>query len=231
MAYPLCPPLFCVPTMTLSRTDLAELAVFAAVARHRSFKQGRPRGSGSPPRPWVMPSRAGGRLAVRLLNRSTGPWCRPAKRANGCAGPGGQPLGQLEAALAELTRHAGEPVGRLGLCPRAAIREVLAPVLIDYLVSYPHAGWRWRNWAMPASSRDGYDAALFYGDLLPLEMIPVPLGQQQHSAVGSPRLSGAAWHPATPSDLRQHDCIGYRLTPHHHYRWAFAAEGSCWRSK
>ncbi len=32
MAYPLCPPLFCVPTMTLSRTDLAELAVFAAVA-------------------------------------------------------------------------------------------------------------------------------------------------------------------------------------------------------
>jgi len=39
MAYPLCPPLFCVPTMILSRTDLAELAVFAAVARHRSFSK------------------------------------------------------------------------------------------------------------------------------------------------------------------------------------------------
>lgn len=54
----------------------------------------------------------------------------------------------------------------------------------------------------------------------------MPLGPlQRYLVVGSPDYLARRGIPRHPSDLRQHDCIGYRLTPHHHYRWAFAADG------
>ncbi len=227
MAYPLCPPLFCVPTMTLSRTDLAELAVFAAVARHRSFSKAALELGVSASALSHALKGLESRLAVRLLNRSTRAVV-PTEAGERLLAQVLPTLGQLEAALAELTRHAGEPVGKLRLCaPRAAIQEVLAPVLIDYLVRYPRMQVEVEELElMPRLIEDGYDAALFYGDLLPQEMISVPLGpQQRYLVVGSPDYLARRGTPRHPSDLRQHDCIGYRLTPHHHYRWAFAAEG------
>jgi DNA-binding transcriptional LysR family regulator len=65
---------------------------------------------------------------------------------------------------------------------------VLAPVLIDYLVRYPRMQVEVEELElMPRLIEDGYDAALFYGDLLPQEMISVPLGpQQRYLVVGSP---------------------------------------------
>ena len=94
-------------------------------------------------------------------------------------------LGQLEEALEELTRHGDEPVGRLKICaPRAAIQEVLAPVLIDYLVRYPRMQVEVVELELiPRLIEDGYDAALFYGDILPKEMIAVPLGPLQRYLV------------------------------------------------
>jgi DNA-binding transcriptional LysR family regulator len=96
-------------------------------------------------------------------------------------------------------------------------------VLIDYLVRYPRMQVEVVELElMPRLIEDGYDAALFYGDLLPQEMISVPLGpQQRYLVVGAPAYLAAR---GIPRHLSQHDCIGYRLTPHHHYRWAFAAD-------
>jgi hypothetical protein len=50
-------------------------------------------------------------------------------------------------------------VGRLRLCaPRAAIQEVLAPVLIDYLVSYPRMQVEVEELElMPRLIEDGFD--------------------------------------------------------------------------
>lgn len=44
--------------------------------------------------------------------------------------------------------------------------------------------------------------------------------------VGSPAYLAEHGTPEHPSELSRHACIGYRLTPHHHYRWAFAADGT-----
>lgn len=155
----------------------------------------------------VVPTEAGQRLLKQLLPT----------------------LNTLEEALSELARNSDEPVGRLKICaPRSAIDSLLAPVLIDYLGRYPKMQVEVvEQELMPRMIEDGYDAALFYGDLLPKEMIAIPLGPpQRYLVVGSPAYLAQHGMPEHPSELSRHACIGYRLTPHHHYRWAFAADGN-----
>lgn len=212
--------------MAITRTDLAELAVFAAVARHQSFSKA---ALGLGVSASALSHSLKGletRLGVRLLNRST--------RAVVPTDAGQRLLTQLlptlshlESALDELARHSDEPVGRLKIsAPRGAIDELLAPVLIDYMVRYPRMQVEVvEQELMPRLIEDGYDAALFYGDLLPKEMIGVPLGPpQRYLVVAAPAYLAEHGTPQHPRELTRHACIGYRLTPSHHYRWAFAGE-------
>ena len=212
--------------MAITRTDLAELAVFAAVARHQSFSKAALELGVSASALSHSLKGLETRLGVRLLNRST--------RAVVPTDAGQRLLTQLlptlshlESALDELARHSDEPVGRLKIsAPRGAIDELLAPVLIDYMVRYPRMQVEVvEQELMPRLIEDGYDAALFYGDLLPKEMIGVPLGPpQRYLVVAAPAYQAEHGTPQHPRELTRHACIGYRLTPSHHYRWAFAGE-------
>ncbi|KHN60674.1 LysR substrate-binding domain-containing protein [Aeromonas hydrophila] len=212
--------------MAITRTDLAELAVFAAVARHQSFSKAALELGVSASALSHSLKGLETRLGVRLLNRST--------RAVVPTDVGQRLLTQLlptlshlESALGELARHSDEPVGRLKIsAPRGAIDELLAPVLIDYMVRYPRMQVEVvEQELMPRLIEDGYDAALFYGDLLPKEMIGVPLGPpQRYLVVAAPAYLAEHGTPQHPRELTRHACIGYRLTPSHHYRWAFAGE-------
>ncbi|MGL4932299.1 MAG: LysR substrate-binding domain-containing protein [Aeromonas sp.] len=214
--------------MTITRTDLAELAVFAAVARHRSFSKAALELGVSASALSHSLKGLEARLGVRLLNRSTRAVV-PTEVGQRLLAQLLPTLNTLEDALSELARNSDEPVGRLKLCaPRGAIKSLLAPVLIDYLRRYPKMQVEVvEQELMPRLIEDGYDAAIFYGDLLPKEMIGIPLGPpQRYLVVGSPAYLAEHGTPAHPSELSRHACIGYRLTPHHHYRWAFAADGN-----
>ncbi|HDZ8926147.1 TPA: LysR family transcriptional regulator [Aeromonas dhakensis] len=212
--------------MTITRTDLAELAVFAAVARHQSFSKAALELGVSASALSHSLKGLETRLGVRLLNRSTRAVV-PTEAGQRLLTQLLPTLNHLESALDELTRHSDEPVGRLKICaPRGAIDDLLAPVLIDYLVRYPRMQVEVvEQELMPRLIEDGYDAALFYGDLLPKEMIGVPLGPpQRYLVVASPAYLAEHGTPQHPRELSRHACIGYRLTPSHHYRWAFAGE-------
>ncbi len=214
--------------MTITRTDLAELAVFAAIARHRSFSKAALELGVSASALSHSLKGLEARLGVRLLNRSTRAVV-PTEAGQRLLKQLLPTLNTLEEALSELARNSDEPVGRLKLCaPRGAIDSLLAPVLIDYLARYPRMQVEVvEQELMPRLIEDGYDAALFYGDLLPKEMIGIPLGPpQRYLVVGSPAYLAEHGTPEHPSELSRHACIGYRLTPHHHYRWAFAADGT-----
>ncbi|OZG42187.1 LysR family transcriptional regulator [Aeromonas sp. A35_P] len=212
--------------MAITRTDLAELAVFAAVARHQSFSKAALELGVSASALSHSLKGLETRLGVRLLNRSTRAVV-PTEAGQRLLTQLLPTLNHLESALGELTRHSDEPVGRLKICaPRGAIDDLLAPVLIDYLVRYPRMQVEVvEQELMPRLIEDGYDAALFYGDLLPKEMIGVPLGPpQRYLVVASPAYLAEHGTPQHPRELSRHACIGYRLTPSHHYRWAFAGE-------
>lgn len=212
--------------MAITRTDLAELAVFAAVARHQSFSKAALELGVSASALSHSLKGLETRLGVRLLNRSTRAVV-PTEAGQRLLTQLLPTLNHLESALDELTRHSDEPVGRLKICaPRGAIDDLLAPVLIDYLVRYPRMQVEVvEQELMPRLIEDGYDAAIFYGDLLPKEMIGVPLGPpQRYLVVAAPAYLAEHGPPQHPRELSRHACIGYRLTPSHHYRWAFAGE-------
>ncbi|MEW7864428.1 LysR family transcriptional regulator [Aeromonas diversa] len=215
--------------MTITRQDLAELAVFAAVARHRSFSRAATELGVSPSA--ISHSLKGleQRLGVRLLQRST--------RAVVPTETGAQLLGRLlptldtlSSALEELLEDTGEPVGRLKIsAPRAAIEELLAPVLAEYLLRYPRMRVEVvEQELMPRLIEDGFDAALFYGDMMPQELVAVSLDSrpQRYLVVGSPDYLARRGVPQHPRDLAEHTCIGYRLSATHHYRWAFVDGGA-----
>lgn len=212
--------------MAITRTDLAELAVFSAVARHQSFSKAALELGVSASALSHSLKGLETRLGVRLLNRSTRAVV-PTEAGQRLLTQLLPTLNHLESALDELTRHSDEPVGRLKICaPRGAIDDLLAPVLIDYLVRYPRMQVEVvEQELMPRLIEDGYDAAIFYGDLLPKEMIGVPLGPpQRYLVVAAPAYLAEHGTPQHPRELSRHACIGYRLTPSHHYRWAFAGE-------
>ncbi|ENY72533.1 LysR family transcriptional regulator [Aeromonas diversa CDC 2478-85] len=215
--------------MTITRQDLAELAVFAAVARHRSFSRAATELGVSPSA--ISHSLKGleQRLGVRLLQRST--------RAVVPTETGAQLLGRLlptldtlSSALEELLEDTGEPVGRLKIsAPRAAIEELLAPVLAEYLLRYPRMRVEVvEQELMPRLIEDGFDAALFYGDMMPQELVAVSLDSrpQRYLVVGSPDYLARRGVPQHPRELAEHTCIGYRLSATHHYRWAFVDGGT-----
>lgn len=215
--------------MTITRQDLAELAVFAAVARHRSFSRAAIELGVSPSA--ISHSLKGleQRLGVRLLQRST--------RAVVPTETGAQLLGQLlptldtlSSALESLLQGADEPVGRLKIsAPRAAIDELLTPVLADYLIRYPRMRVEVvEQELMPRLIEDGFDAALFYGDMMPQELVAVSLDSrpQRYLVVGSPDYLARCGTPQHPRELARHACIGYRLNATHHYRWAFEEGGT-----
>ncbi|MBW3811247.1 LysR substrate-binding domain-containing protein [Aeromonas hydrophila] len=212
--------------MAITRTDLAELTVFAAVARHQSFSKAALELGVSASALSHSLKGLETRLGVRLLNRSTRAVV-PTDAGQHLLTQLLPTLSHLESALGELARHSDEPVGRLKIsAPRGAIDELLAPVLIDYMVRYPRMQVEVvEQELMPRLIEDGYDAALFYGDLLPKEMIGVPLGPpQRYLVVAAPAYLAEHGTPQHPRELTRHACIGYRLTPSHHYRWAFAGE-------
>jgi DNA-binding transcriptional LysR family regulator len=212
--------------MAITRTDLAELAVFAAVARHQSFSKAALELGVSASALSHSLKGLETRLGVRLLNRSTRAVV-PTDAGQHLLEQLLPTLNHLQNALEKLAHHSDEPVGRLKIsAPRGAIDELLAPVLLDYMVRYPRIQVEVvEQELMPRLIEDGYDAAIFYGDLLPKEMIGVPLGPpQRYLVVGSPAYLAERGTPQHPRELSRHACIGYRLTPSHHYRWAFAGE-------
>lgn len=213
--------------MTIQRQGLAELAVFAAVARHQSFVRAAEELGVTASAISHALKALEQRLGVRLLNRSTRAVV-PTEVGQRLLARLEPTLNELAEALGEVTRHSDEPMGQLKLCAtRSAIDELLAPVLLEYLTRYPRMQVEVvEQDLLPRLIEDGYDAALYYGDLLPKEMIGIPLGPpQRYLVVASPDYLARHGTPQHPRELGQHACIGYRLTATRHYRWSFSEEG------
>jgi DNA-binding transcriptional LysR family regulator len=73
---------------------------------------------------------------------------------------------------------------------------------------------------------DGFDAGVRLAELVPQDMIAVPLGPDQRFAVvGSPAYFKRHPKPRTPADLSRHRCIRSRLPSGGIYRWEFERHG------
>ena len=122
-------------------------------------------------------------------------------------------LERIEAARSEAARHQAEPSGTLRVtAPMSFGLEMLAPALPGFLARFPKVSV---DIAFDDRQRDivaeGIDVAVRISQLADSTLVARRLAPIRHLVVASPAYLEQRGTPATPDDLRGHDCLVYTL--------------------
>ncbi len=121
------------------------------------------------------------------------------------------------------------PTGTLRINAFAtAAREVMEPLILSFLQRYPqvHIDLVTEGRIVDIVAA-GFDLGLRPADLVPADMIAVPLGLRRSNAVvASPEFLHVHGTPIVPSDLYRFRCIRARLPNNALFRWKFEKDGN-----
>ena len=209
-----------------------QLQAFLAVARLRSFSgAGRELGvSRSAVSQSVRQLEAA--LGVVLLARTTRSvsLTEAGRRLVESAGPA---LGQVAAALTQVSAKPGEIVGRVRLSvPSSAVPFVIEPVLPTFRARHPRV-----EVEVSVEERlvdivaEGYDAGVRLSEAIERDMIQVRLTDPfRFVVVGAPEYLARHGTPERPEDLLRHECITFRSkTTGALYAWELERGRRNWR--
>lgn len=201
--------------------NLSHLAVFAAVARHGSFRKAAAELALSASAVSYAVRTLEDRLGVGLFNRTT--------RSVALTEAGKhllerlQPaLGGVNTALEEMNMFRASPAGTLRInCSRDAAVMVIGPLIDRYLTAYPDI-------SLDIVSDDGmvdivdrgFDLGIRYAEHVPEDMIAVPVWPgQRFLVVGAPSYLARHGVPQQPDDLMRHNCVRFRFPRGNFYKW------------
>lgn len=168
-----------------------------------------------------------GQVGVRLFNRTT--------RSVSLTEAGRRFVDQMTPALKDIhqaldtVRSQQEtPTGTLRINAFAtAGREILIPLVIEFLRRFPEVHI---DLVTEGNLVDivagGFDFGVRSENLVPTDMIAIPLGPARRNAVvASPSFLDKREQPRVPSDLLAHPCVRTRLPNGALFRWQFESEG------
>lgn len=120
------------------------------------------------------------------------------------------------------------PTGTLRINAFAtAARQVMEPLILSFMQRYPqvHIDLVTEGRIVDIVAA-GFDLGLRPADLVPADMIAVPLGLTRSNAVvASPEFLQTHGRPAVPADLYRFRCIRARLPNNALFRWKFERDG------
>jgi DNA-binding transcriptional LysR family regulator len=167
------------------------------------------------------------RLGVRLFNRTT--------RSVSLTPAGEQFLARVKPAMSEIADAMHEvneqrstPVGLIRInTSDVAGEQILAPIVTEFLRRYGDVQLEIvTNAGLVDIVADGFDAGIRLAEMVPRDMISIPIGKtQRHVVVGAPSYFTTRTQPRSPSDLKEHVCVRYRLPSGLIYRWEFEKRG------
>jgi DNA-binding transcriptional LysR family regulator len=216
----------------MKTAPIPQLQAFLAVARLRSFSAaGRELGVS---RSAVSQSvrQLEDQLRVVLLARTTRSvsLTDAGRRLVDGAGPS---LGQVVAALNEVSAEPGETVGRIRLSvPRAAVPFVIDPVVPAFRARHPRI-----EVEIVLEDRlvdivaEGYDAGVRLSEAIERDMVQVRLTDPfRFVVVGAPAYLALRGTPERPEELLRHECITFRSqTTGALYAWELERGRRNWR--
>jgi DNA-binding transcriptional LysR family regulator len=132
--------------------------------------------------------------------------------------------GAMDAARSQQTKPSG--MLRINTFAMAA-REILAPLVLEYLRRYPdvHIDLVTEGRLVDIVA-EGFDFGVRMADLVPTDMIAIPLGKpQRHAIVASPAYLKKHGRPRVPADLLRHRCVRVRLPNGSLFRWELRKRG------
>jgi DNA-binding transcriptional LysR family regulator len=214
-------------TMSLiDRVDFADLRLFLAIVRTRSFKAAAIQLGLSPSAASHAMRRLEARLGVKLLNRSarsvtpTDIGLELAKRLGDGFDAIGAALGLIDSAM---PAH-GEL--RINVFADAA-HLLIEPAIVAFAHIFPDVRLTVVVEDRPIDIvEEGYAAGVRYGDYVPEDMVAVPLsGPQRWVVAAAPAYLAKYGAPAHPDDLAQHRCLQLLLGDNSAYKWEFDIDG------
>ncbi len=211
----------------MESAELAELAAFAAVAKHLSFRQAATeRGTSSSAMSHsirILESRVG----VRLFHRTT--------RSVSLTEAGemlfarlGPALTDMRAAVDELNSYRATPFGTV----RINVPNSIAPFVLGEameLLLKDNLGLKLEVVATDTLVdivEEGFDAGIRFGERLSQDMIAVRIKSKfRFTVVGSPAYFAGKQVPKAPYDLQDHTCIRYAFPSGKLFNWEFYKKG------
>ncbi|OHV84004.1 LysR family transcriptional regulator [Ensifer sp. LCM 4579] len=208
-------------------SELSELAAFAAVARHKSFrKAGEERGVTASAISHAILNLEN-RIGVRLLNRTT--------RSVSLTEAGDllqsyldPAFGEITSALDALNRFRDTPFGRI----RINVPNSIAPYVIGHVIGPLLAKNPNLQLEISATDRladivkEGFDAGIRFGERVSEGMIALRIKPRLRLVVvGSPAYFERRSMPITPHDLKRHLCIQNMFPSGARYPWDFQKGG------
>ncbi|NVD43334.1 LysR family transcriptional regulator [Ensifer sp. HO-A22] len=168
------------------------------------------------------------RLGVRLFNRTT--------RSVSLTDAGktfaervGPAMMDIHDAMLTVQSLQKTPAGTLRINAFAtAAREVMEPLILSFMQRYPqvHIDLVTEGRIVDIVAA-GFDLGLRPADLVPTDMIAVPLGTKRSNAVvASPDFLRIHGMPTVPADLYRFRCIRARLPNNALFRWKFEKDGN-----
>jgi DNA-binding transcriptional LysR family regulator len=211
----------------MENAELAELAAFAAVAKHLSFRQAATeRGTSSSAMSHAIRSLET-RVGVRLFHRTT--------RSVSLTEAGemlfarlAPSLSDMRAAVDELNSFRATPFGTIRInVPNSIAPFVLGDSMEQLIKRNPGL-----KLEVVATDKlidiveEGFDAGIRFGERLSQDMIAVRIKSTfRFAVVGSPSYFDQKPPPTTPHDLQHHVCIRYAFPSGTIFNWEFSRNG------
>lgn len=211
----------------MTRIGSAELATFLAIARHRSFRSAAVELGVSASALSHALRNIEERLDLRLVNRTTRSVAltEAGERLFARVSPAFQ---DIDDALEDLNTFRGKPAGTLRFnAARQSAQLVLLPIVTRFQKAYPEISVEIAvNDGLVDMVSAGFDAGIRFGETIAADMIAVPIGPRQRSAVvASPAFLKKHKAPQTPHELKNLPCIRFRFWGGALYRWEFERGG------
>jgi len=212
---------------TVSKDGLIELEAVMAIARRGSFRQAALELGMSTSALSSSIGKIERQLGVQLFNRTTRSvsLTDAGRRFVEQVGPA---LEDIQEAMRTARSQQATPSGTIRINAFAtAAREVFAPLILEYLRRYPDVHIDLVTEGKLIDVVDsGFDLGIRTAELVPTDMIAVPLGPARRFAVvATPDYLARHEAPTAPADLLGHPCIRIRLPNGARYRWQFTRNG------
>ncbi|MGY2288295.1 LysR family transcriptional regulator [Pseudomonas sp. SDO528_S397] len=204
-----------------NRSELADLNVFMAIIRRRSFRHAAHELGVTTSALSHTMRNLETRLGVKLLYR-TSRAVEPTDAGALLAEKLTLGFATIQEGLDTLELYRESPIGRLRLnVPRDAAMLLVSPLLGEFTRAYPQLRLDVMiEDRMIDIVAEGYDAGIRYGATVPQDMVAVPLtGELRWVMVASPAYLARAGTPAVPKDLLQHSCVRMYLGDQTTYKW------------
>jgi DNA-binding transcriptional LysR family regulator len=211
----------------MRRVVPADLASFLAIARHKSFRRAADELGCTPSALSHALRGIEERLDLRLVNRTTRSVAltEAGERLFARVSPA---FRDIDDALDDLNNFRGQPMGTLRFnAPRGAVELVLLPAVTRFMAQQPGVKVEIvSDAALVDMVAEGCDAGVRFGETIAQDMIAVPIGGRQRTAiVATPAFFEKHPKPTTPEQLKALPCIRFRFASGRLYAWEFERGG------